>query len=164
MTDINECNESNGGCSHNCNNTEGSFECFCRDGYILDDDGKNCSGTRVIYIHIVYFIFIDINECAGSNGGCSHNCSNNEGSFECLCRDGYILDGDGKNCLGTRVIYIHIVYFIFIDINECAGSNGGCSHNCNNTEGSFECFCRDGYILDGDGKNCSGIYIHIHVL
>ena len=54
------------------------------------------------------------------------------------------------------MIYIHIVYFTFTDINECAESNGGCSHNCNNTEGSFECSCRDGYILDGDGKNCSG--------
>ena len=32
----------------NCTNTEGSFECFCRDGYILVSDGKNCSGARVV--------------------------------------------------------------------------------------------------------------------
>ena len=62
----------------------------------------------------------------------------------------------------ARVLYLNIN--ILTDINECDESNGGCSHNCNNTEGSFGCFCRDGYILDGDGKNCSGIYIHIHVL
>ena len=43
LTDI---NESNGGCSHNCTNTEKSFECSCRDGYMLDSDGKNCSGSQ----------------------------------------------------------------------------------------------------------------------
>ena len=60
----------------------------------------------MIYIHVVYyFIFTDINECAESNGGCSHNCNNTEGSFECSCRDGYILDSDRKNCLGIRLIY-----------------------------------------------------------
>ena len=62
----------------------------------------------------------------------------------------------------AQVLYLNN---ILTDINECDESNGGCSHNCNNTEGSVGCFCRDGYILDGDGKNCSGIYIHIiHVL
>ena len=37
------------GCSQYCTNTEGSFECACIDGYILDSDGKNCSGTTVMY-------------------------------------------------------------------------------------------------------------------
>ena len=45
LSDINECEDNNGSCSHICVNTEGSFECFCRDGYVLDSDGKNCSGT-----------------------------------------------------------------------------------------------------------------------
>ena len=49
MTDINECDESNGGCSHNCNNTEGSFECSCRDGYMLDSNGAICSGIACVY-------------------------------------------------------------------------------------------------------------------
>ena len=49
ILDTNECDDDNGGCSQNCTNTEGSFECFCRNGYILDSDGKNCSGTKAIY-------------------------------------------------------------------------------------------------------------------
>ena len=49
LSDINECNESNGNCSQICTNTEGSCECSCRDGYNLGGDGQNCSGTRVIY-------------------------------------------------------------------------------------------------------------------
>ena len=48
---------------------------------------------------------LDINECADDKDGCSQICTNSEGSYECSCSDGYILDADGKNCLGTRVIY-----------------------------------------------------------
>ena len=29
------------------------------------------------------------------------------------------------------------------DINECANHNGGCSHNCENTNGSYLCSCPD---------------------
>ena len=29
----------------------------------------------------------------------------------------------------------------FLDIDECALNNGGCSHFCTNTDGSFECSC-----------------------
>ena len=59
--DINECEAdnhgtSNGNCSQICVNTEGSFECSCRVGYVLGSDGTSCLGTRVIalYIHVTY--------------------------------------------------------------------------------------------------------------
>ena len=32
------------------------------------------------------------------------------------------------------------------DINECEdGNNGGCTHECTNTRGSYQCSCRLGY-------------------
>ena len=40
-----------------CNNTEGSYECYCRNGHILDNDGHSCSGT---HISIMKFVMIKI--------------------------------------------------------------------------------------------------------
>ena len=34
-----------------------------------------------------------------------------------------------------------------LDINECDVLNGGCSHYCNNTDGSYYCSCPVGYDL-----------------
>ena len=47
----------------------------------------------------------------------------------------------------------------FIDIDECAPNNGGCQHTCNNINGSFYCTCNDGYTLNPDGKNCTGMWL-----
>ena len=46
-----------------------------------------------------------------------------------------------------------------LDYNECATSNGGCSQNCDNTDGSFQCSCNNGYLLDSDEASCNGWYL-----
>ena len=45
------------------------------------------------------------------------------------------------------------------DIDECAVNNGGCSLNadCVNTNGSFNCSCKNNFY--GDGHVCFGITI-----
>ena len=65
-----------------------------------------------------------------------------------------------------KIVQVHIFnqYIILCisynpDIIECDDNNGGCSQLCNNSEGSYECYCRNGYVLDSDGHNCSGTYI-----
>ena len=45
---------------------------------------------------------------------------------------------------------------VILDIDECAVANGGCEHNCINTERSFYCDCRDGFVLEDDGRQCRG--------
>ena len=93
----------------------------------------------------------------------------------CSCDDGYQLQADGRTCEGMHIVYIHynvlpnsqlymppfsktlyINNVISIDINECQTDNGGCTQTCNNTVGSYQCSCRDGYELTSDGYNCTG--------
>ena len=59
---------------------------------------------------------------------------------------------------------MHIIRYLFSllflqDIDECDNENGNCSQFCNNTIGSYQCYCEDGYILDSDDHTCYGMYI-----
>ena len=47
-TDIDECVNSNGGCTQLCNNTVGSFLCGCNEGYLLNTDDVNCDGKLIV--------------------------------------------------------------------------------------------------------------------
>jgi len=49
-------------------------------------------------------------------------------------------------------INCHLISSIkFVDVNECEdGNNGGCTHNCTNTRGSYQCSCRLGYEFQGE--------------
>ena len=47
---------------------------------------------------------------------------------------------------------------IFLDTNECASANGGCSQICKNTPGSYYCECYPGYNLGSDSHTCNGEY------
>ena len=42
------------------------------------------------------------------------------------------------------------------DVDECSIANGGCEHECINTEGSFYCDCRGGHELMSDNQTCEG--------
>ncbi len=94
---------SGGGCEQNCNNTEGSFYCFCESGYIVTSNGFNCSGEfmfSLLYLGINYVSLTDNNECSVNNGDCEHTCTNTEGNFICSCNTGYSLDDNERNCTG----------------------------------------------------------------
>ncbi|KAH8271408.1 hypothetical protein KR018_009102, partial [Drosophila ironensis] len=46
VIDADECAINNGGCQHRCKNTFGSYQCSCRNGYTLSENGHNCTETR----------------------------------------------------------------------------------------------------------------------
>ena len=41
-----------------------------------------------------------------------------------------------------------------VDVNECSTGNGGCSHACTNTIGSYYCSCDPGYRLGDNRLRC----------
>ena len=47
---------------------------------------------------------------------------------------------------------------VFVDVDECLDNNGGCSHGCENTIGSYRCTCPVGYRLENivDPRQCVG--------
>ena len=55
ITDNNECNTNNGGCSTSCRNTVGSYYCQCNSGYQLQSNGRTCQGITTSFCHIIMF-------------------------------------------------------------------------------------------------------------
>ena len=47
-------------------------------------------------------------------------------------------------------------FYIVLDVNECTNGDNSCDHNCQNTDGSYTCFCDSGYSLTSNDKSCSG--------
>ena len=115
--DMNECHE-----AAICTNTEGSYNCSCKEGY--DGDGYNCTGIRsttytymctdsqsecyfqYFYVYLkshlrryLYSMFLDRDECMMENDCHTHaDCINTEGSYDCTCRSGFT--GNGTDCNG----------------------------------------------------------------
>ena len=64
--------------------------------------------------------------------------------------------GQGDACTYTHPLYNYMHVTSALDIDECAAAP--CDQFCTNTEGSFECSCRDGFTLSGQ-RNCESEYI-----
>ena len=110
---------------------------------------------------------LDTNQCSTSNGGCDQNCTDVIPGHECSCSSGYALNSNGQTCSGehvnvTNYVYSLTLYLSFSDINECDDSNGGCQHNCVDSDGSYSCTCRNGYDLV-NFTQCSGMSVSLSV-
>ena len=133
--DEDECMEGLDQCEQHCNNTIGSYQCYCNVGYGLAGDGVSC---------------VDIDECVVGTDRCvsGQTCVNTQGGYtctegacieecsnsSCTCCTGYRLN-DNTQC---------------VDIDECKESTDLCEMNCLNAEGSYRCSCREGYQLSNE--------------
>ena len=76
----------------------------------------------------------DIDECKLSLDTCNHTCVNSEGTYQCFCRQGYLLMSDGYSCE---------------DVDECKEGTHDCGDQefevCRNTAGNFNCDCIGSY-------------------
>ena len=80
--DVDECAEDLHDChaTARCYNYIGGFTCFCPMGFRKNENG----------------VCEDINECVESHGGCcslNGTCVNKEGSYACVCQEGFVGDG-----------------------------------------------------------------------
>ena len=123
--DINECSMFNP-CEQMCTNTNGSYQCSCRNGFILKSDNSTCQGNRIYlwqaFVDQNIFLFSDLNECmqAALNGSslCSANseCINTHGSYQCACVPGY--DLTNGTCHSMLHFATYTVSFLLIGIEE----------------------------------------------
>ncbi|XP_067686050.1 fibrillin-2-like [Haliotis asinina] len=142
--DVNECTEGTDPCATGgatCNNigNGGGYECVCKSGSKLQNDGVTCA------------------DCVQGTFGqeCRSNCSCNvvntatcdKVNGSCTCVKGW----EGDTCSD--------------DVNECNTANCGANSTCTNTNGSFICECENGFFrtafnscqaCDANhwGKNC----------
>ncbi|XP_023690979.2 growth arrest-specific protein 6 isoform X2 [Paramormyrops kingsleyae] len=112
--DINECENKNAGCEHGCNNTLGSYRCFCQDGYVLVDRHM-CA---------------DVDECAVTPEVCgTARCENLPGGHQCLCEEGFVYDDVSKSCLDVDECESPVCS------GECVNTPGGFSCYCDGRRG-----------------------------
>ena len=86
---------------------------------------------------------------------------------------GFTLNPDNKTCEGRHKVSlvdtlhlglhsdihtcVSLWFVLCVDYDECTDNNGSCEDICVNSLGSFSCDCREGFSLDNDGINCTGM-------
>uniref|UniRef100_A0A8D3CGT2 EGF-like domain-containing protein n=1 Tax=Scophthalmus maximus TaxID=52904 RepID=A0A8D3CGT2_SCOMX len=121
-----------GGCDHGCNSTTTTTHtCTCPAGQTLHPNSFSCAKGPCV-------------DCAKDPCvDCAQGCLPEGDSYACVCASGYRLARDGRSC---------------VDVDECEEADR-CpaeGEECLNTEGGFECGCREGFDLeDGACMNVS---------
>uniref|UniRef100_A0ABI7YIV0 Latent transforming growth factor beta binding protein 2 n=1 Tax=Felis catus TaxID=9685 RepID=A0ABI7YIV0_FELCA len=155
--DVDECAVTDRCLGGHCVNTEGSFNCLCETGFQPSPESGECvdideckdhgdsvcgawrcenspgSYRCVLACQPGFHMAptgdcIDIDECANDTMCGSHGfCDNTDGSFRCLCDQGFETSSSGWEC---------------VDVNECELMLAVCGAAlCENVEGSFLCLC-----------------------
>ena len=104
--DVNECEGVND-CQQLCENTIGSYDCACSEGFTLAEDGKGCNGkthSKIINDHLfgtmVNGLFLHTANVP-CGGGCSFGCAVIDGEEQCYCQIGFELSSPGgTQCVG----------------------------------------------------------------
>ena len=133
--DIDECQTNP--CDKNalCTNLDGDFECKCKNGFTENENGA-CNPIE--------------DPCQSGN----HDCGINSECITTKDATTEIIDGFTCNCMSG---FEENEAGECDDIDECETDLHNCSNeqSCLNTDGSFKCECKNGYV--GDGLTCVDI-------
>ena len=170
--DTDECSTDNN-CDERatCSNSEGSYYCYCQEGFHGDglscyqgscDDrscptNKKCSSLTTKECECkAGFIpkgnsCLDIDECSLVNE-CDERarCDNLDGTYSCTCVAGW--EGNGTDCVQNCPAGYRRNASVCQDVDECLTGDKCPNADCLNTEGSYECSCKEGFF--GNGKSC----------
>uniref|UniRef100_A0A670ZRQ8 EGF-like domain-containing protein n=1 Tax=Pseudonaja textilis TaxID=8673 RepID=A0A670ZRQ8_PSETE len=202
--DIDECAAAGSPCGPQglCLNTEGSFRCQCARGYRTEGvGGTSCVGechtsdehtsqalgpsrhrlaalARTVPTRLSPLL--DVNECLeGDFCFPRGECLNTEGSYTCLCAQGFTAAPDRASCEGKcpavssggalsacqggdeiqNCCGVHALLtspLAFADIDECLSATVCTGGHCANTEGSFDCYCPPGTRSTPSKASCEG--------
>lgn len=131
----------NGGCEHLCQQEAGGVQCYCKEGYSLEEDGFSCRSA---------------DGCRGED--CERRCVVEEPGSFCDCLDGFKLEENRHNCTGNDE---HRPGAKMVDgrcrqeTDECEQLR--CHHGCSNHSGSLSCCCEQGFSLSEDSRSCVDI-------
>lgn len=128
----------------------------------VSDKTVNYKGFQLVYSAE------DINECDNNNGGCSHTCVNNQGSYTCRCPKGYGLKNDSRTCLAVPTT--QPLVSSTLSSNSCGPHRFGCVdgtcidkrqvcdglYDCVDMSDELNCPCRENEMTCANGV-CVGL-------
>ncbi|KAF3844604.1 hypothetical protein F7725_007767 [Dissostichus mawsoni] len=140
-------------CQHLCVNNDNSYNCKCREGYVLNPDKKTCA---------------HMDSCSQRHD-CEQICVSTDDSYICKCEIGYILNADQKTCSLMSHVQMDMIASTFVKtmMNRTSANvkwdtsfdtcdqGHECQHTCETNGDSYICKCREGYLLNADQKTCS---------
>lgn len=140
-----------GGFRATCVNTIGSYECRCPKGYEYNSELRACSDQNEC-------LQPDAHLCDESLG---EECVNVPGGYKCRCKTGYRTVPRTSQANYRRLSAPPPFWegqSQCIDVDECAEGIDGCTYQCRNTIGSYECDCPPGYeVAHDDHRQCVDI-------
>ncbi|KAM9476100.1 hemicentin-1 isoform 3-T3 [Clarias gariepinus] len=143
--DVDECAQSPSPCGYQCRNVPGSFRCLCPPGTVLLVDGRSCAGLErgSVFSNRTWVRAGLQPQLVSTRGQTLTLLQNTQQGAPWsnlhTCPPGYT--SKAGSC---------------VDIDECV-IRKPCQHKCQNSVGSFQCFCPSGYQLMSNGQTCRDI-------
>ena len=79
---------------------------------------ESCSAKPTVKLQSrLNSMYLDINECDMNNGGCQHNCTDDDPGYICSCDDGYFLLADNHSCDGN-LLFCHITSLALLGLES----------------------------------------------